>query len=88
MSIFNEKQFQEGLVSELALFALPSTLTSVTDIYYEEIRPSSQVSSDGPFEFKISGQNSMYYLDLKNSQIYVRLKVRKSDGTDRNHALK
>ena len=88
MSIFNEEQFKEGLVSELALFALPSTLTSVTDIYYEEIRPSSQVSSDGPFEFKISGQNSMDYLDLKNSQIYVRLKVQKSDGTDRNHAPK
>lgn len=33
-----------------------------------------------PFEFRINGQNSMDYLDLKNSQIYVRLKVRKSDG--------
>lgn len=81
MSIFNEEQFKEGLVSELALFDLPSTQTSVTDVYYEEIRPLSQVSSDGPFEFKISGQNSMDYLDLKNSQIYVRLRVTKADGT-------
>ena len=81
MSIFNEEQFKEGLVSELALFDLPSSQTSVTDVYYEEIRPLSQVSSDGPFEFKISGQNSTDYLDLKNSQIYVRLRVTKADGT-------
>ena len=81
MSIFNEEQFKERLVSELALFDLPSTQTSVTDVYYEEIRPLSQVSSDGPFEFKISGQNSMDYLDLKNSQIYVRLRATKADGT-------
>jgi len=80
MSTFNEEQFKEGLVSELSLFDLPSTQTSVTDAHYEEIRPLSQVSGDGPFEFRISGQNSMDYLDLKNSQIYVKLKVEKSDG--------
>ncbi|XP_053398235.1 uncharacterized protein LOC123534687 [Mercenaria mercenaria] len=81
MSVFNEEKFKEGLVSELALFDLPSTQTSVTDVYYDEIRPLSQVSDESPFEFKISGQNSMDYLDLRNSQIYVRLKVEKSDGT-------
>ena len=81
MSVFNEEKFKEGLVSELALFDLPSTQTSVTDVYYDEIRPLSQVSDDSPFEFKISGQNSMDYLDLKNSQIYVKCKVEKSDGT-------
>lgn len=81
MSVFNEEKFKEGLVSELALFDLPNTQTSVNDIYYDEIRPLSQVSDESPFEFKISGQNSMDYLDLKNSQVYVRLKVEKSDGT-------
>ena len=80
MSVFNEENFKEGLVSELALFDLPSTQTSVTDIYYDEIRPMSQASGDSPFEFEISGHNSMDYLDLKNSQIYVRLKVEKADG--------
>ena len=81
MSVFNEEKFKEGLVSELALFDLPSTQTSVTDVYYDEIRPLSQVSDESPFEFKISGQNSMDYIDLKNSQIYVRLRVTKADGT-------
>lgn len=81
MSVFNEEQFKEGLVSELSIFDLPSTQTSVTDEYYEEVRPISQVSSDGPFEFRINGQNSIDYLDLKNSQIYVKLNVTKADGS-------
>ena len=81
MSVFNEAEFKECLVSELCVFDLPSTQTSVTDVYYDVIRPLSQVSDDSPFEFKISGQNSMDYLDLKNSQIYVRLKVEKANGT-------
>ena len=81
MSVFNEAEFKEGLVSELSVFDLPSTPTSVTDVNYDGIRPPSQVSDDSPFKFKISGQNSMDYVDLKNSQIYVRLKVDNADGT-------
>ena len=81
MSVFNEQDFKEGLVSELTLFDLPATQTSVSDVYYEEIRPLSQVTAEGPFEFRISGQNSMDYLDLRNSQIYVKLKVVKADRT-------
>ena len=81
MAMFNEDEFKEGIVSELNLFELPPTQTSVGDIYYDEIRPMSQSSSEGPFEFRISGQNSMDYLDLKNSQVYVKLKVEKFDGT-------
>lgn len=79
--MFNENEFKEGIVSELNLFELPPTQTSVSDTYYDEIRRMSQASSEGPFEFRISGQNSMDYLDLKNSQLYVKLKVSKTDGT-------
>ena len=79
--MFNEEEFKDGLVSELSLFDLPSTQTSVSEVYFEEIRPLSQVTSEGPFEFRINGQNSMDYIDLKNSQIYVKLKVEKADGT-------
>ena len=82
MPTFNEEQFKEGLVSELSLYDLPSTQTSVKEFRDEEIRPISRVSSDGPFEFRINAQNSLDYLDLKNSQIYVKLNVEKSDGTD------
>ena len=82
MSVFNEEEFREGLVSELELFNLPSTQTSVNEIYCEEIRPLSAVSGEGPFEFRVNGQHSSDYLDLKNCQLYVRLKVQKADGTD------
>ena len=82
MSVFNEEEFREGLVSELELFNLPGTQTSVNEIYYEEIRPLSSISGEGPFEFRVNGQHSSDYLDLKNCQLYVRLKVQKADGTD------
>lgn len=83
MSVFNPESFHEGLVSELALFDLPSTQTSVTDVYYEEIRPISQVSDDvSPIEFRISGQNSMDYLDMKGTQLYVKLKVKTATNAD------
>ena len=39
------------------------------------------MSGESPFEFQISGQNSADFLDLRNSQIYVRLRVIKADGT-------
>ena len=81
MSVLNEEKFTEGLVSELNLWDLPSVQTSVTGVYFDEIRPLSQVSGESPFEFQISGQNSADFLDLRNSQIYVRLKVTKADGT-------
>ena len=54
----------------------------VNDIYYHEIRPLSQVSGETPIEFRISGQNAMDYLDLKGTQIYVKLKVVNPNGSD------
>lgn len=67
--------------SELSLFELPPTQTAVSDIYFHEIRPLSQLSGDGPIEFRISGQNSLDYLDLAGSQLYVKLKVKKGNGS-------
>ena len=75
MSELNE-EFTEGLMSELNLWDFPSVQTSVTGVvfFFGKIQPLSQVSGESPFEFKISGQNSAILLDLRNSQIYVRLK--------------
>ncbi|MEW8547554.1 MAG: hypothetical protein AB2693_28945 [Candidatus Thiodiazotropha sp.] len=82
MSVFNKDEFTEGVPSELSLFDLPPTQTAVSDSYFHEIRPLSQLSQYGPIEFRISGQNSLDYLDLSNSQLYVKLKVKKGDGSD------
>lgn len=78
MSVFNKEDFTEGMPSELSLFDLPPTQTAVSDIYYHEIRPLSQLAGDGPIEFRISGQNSLDYVDLAGSQLYVKLKSEKS----------
>ena len=39
------------------------------------------MSDDSSFAFLIHSQNSSDYCDLKNSQIYVKLKVEKLDGS-------
>ena len=82
MSYFTEDSFSEGVPNELLLFDLPPTQVAVNDVYFQEIRPLSQVSDDTPIEFQISGQNSMDYLDLKGTQVCMKLKVTNPDGTD------
>ncbi len=82
MSVPNVENFHEGMPGELALFDLPPTQVAVTDTYYQEIRPMSQVSGDAPIEFRISGQNSVDYLDMTGLQLYVKLRVKKADGSN------
>ena len=53
MSVFNEEHFKEVLVSQLALFDLPPTQTSVNGVYYEEERPVSQALSSLEFIHRI-----------------------------------
>ena len=81
MSVLDKVEFTEGGPSELS-FDLSPTQTAVTDIYYQEVRPLSQLAGDGPVEFRISGQNSLDYIDLAGCQLYVKLKVKTSDGSD------
>ena len=82
MSYFTKDGFSEGVPNELLLFDLPPTQVAVNDVHYQEIRPISQVSDDTPIEFQISGQNSMDYLDLKDTQLCVKLKVTNPDGSN------
>lgn len=82
MSYFLQDGFSEGVPNELLLFDLPPTQVAVSDVHYQEIRPLSQVSDDTPIEFQISGQNSMDYLDLRGTQLCVKLKVTNPDGSD------
>ena len=82
MSVLNRESFHEGIPSELALFDLAPTQTAVQDAYFAEIRPLSQISNDVPIEFRIAASNTLDYLDLNGSQIYVKLKVTKADGNN------
>ena len=72
MSVLSRESFHEGIPSELSLFDLPSTLTAVQDAYSAEIRPLSQISNEVPLEFKIAASNTLDYIDLASSQLYVK----------------
>ena len=48
MSVVNVESFHEGLPSQLSLFDLPPTQVAVSDTYYQEIRPVSQISMTHP----------------------------------------
>ena len=67
--------------SELDLFALPPTQTSVEEGQWVEFHPISTISDGGPIEFFIPGSGEEY-LDLNQTQLYVRAKVTKGDGSD------
>ncbi|KAK3107428.1 hypothetical protein FSP39_014345 [Pinctada imbricata] len=81
MSSLTQEQFQEAQPSGMMLFSLPPTQTAVEKIYYQEIRPISQISGDAPVEFLVSGQNGMEYMDLKRSKLYVKAKIIHGDGS-------
>jgi hypothetical protein len=57
--------FQEAQPSGIDLFSLPPKITCVEKIYYDEQRPTSQLSGNSPIEFIIAAQNSLEYIDLK-----------------------
>ena len=71
----------ECVKSELDLFNVPPTQTSIEQGQWVEFRPISQFSDGGPIEFHIAGSGSDY-LDLCQSQLYVKAKVTKQDGSN------
>ena len=71
----------ETTSSQLDLFAIPPTQTSLEGGSYTEYQPVSILSSAGPIEFVVSGESSSY-IDLANSLLYVRASIVKADGTD------
>lgn len=82
MSVLNNDAFHEGIPEALQLFDLPKTQVAVSDVMYQEIRPISQVTDGSPIEFRINSSNSADYIDLKGSQLYVKLRVLKGDGSN------
>lgn len=70
----------ECLKTELDLFSVPPTQTSIEHGQWVEYHPVAQFSDGGPIEFHIAGSGSEY-LDLSETQIYVKVKVTHQDGT-------
>ena len=71
----------ECVKSELDLFDVPPTQTSVEDGYWHQIGTVTAVNDGGPYVFNISGAGDDY-VDLGNTNLYVKAQIVKNDGTD------
>jgi len=78
---FVHEQSCECLKSELDLFSVPPTQTSVENGNWIEYHPLTTVADDSPIEFEING-NGEDYIDLANTMLYVRAKITRADGTN------
>ncbi|KAK7096804.1 hypothetical protein V1264_003867 [Littorina saxatilis] len=67
--------------SELDIFQLPPTQTTILGGHHVEYRPLSTLTDAGPVEFFVSSGGDEY-LDLNSSYLYVRLKVSNADDTN------
>ncbi|XP_064635795.1 uncharacterized protein F54H12.2-like [Lineus longissimus] len=67
--------------SELELFSLPPTLTSIEKAQHVEYLPLGSLDDDTPIEFFISNRGDEY-IDLAKTYLYLEVKVTKSDGTN------
>ena len=65
--------------SELDLFSVPATQTSIESGTYVEYYPVASLSGAAPFEFDVTGSGDDY-LDLANSFLHVRARIVKVDG--------
>lgn len=71
MSILSTNGFREAMPSQLSLFDIPPTQTAVENIYFQDVRPVSQIAGNSPIEFLLSAQNGMDYIDLKRGRLYL-----------------
>ena len=70
---------QECTKSELDLFTIPATQTSITKGQWIEYHPLSNITDSGPIEFNVSGTGEEY-LDLARTQFFVKAKITKANG--------
>lgn len=75
------KDSQDSTVSELDLFNVPLTKTSVLEGEFHEILPIRSARSNAPIEFEIDG-NTDHYVDLNNTFLHVECKVKSKNGEE------
>jgi len=78
---FIHEQSCECTKSELDLFSIPPTQTSMEQGSWVEYHPLTTVTDGSPIEFDISGTGEDY-IDFSNTMLYVRAKVTQNNGDD------
>ncbi|KAM4045385.1 uncharacterized protein F54H12.2-like [Anomaloglossus baeobatrachus] len=66
--------------SELDIFDLPPTQTSIEKLHFVEVQPIAALSDNAPLEFFIS-ESGEYYYDLNNTLLYINCRIVKQDNT-------
>ena len=79
MSIVSSNS-SEGINSRLMLFDLPPTDTSITNVNYIEIRPTSQITPSNPIVYDLPA-SGVEYKALNDATHAVKFRILKSDGT-------
>ena len=67
--------------SELDLFGVPPTQTSVENGYWEQKGLTSSLTDQGPYEFAVSGAGDDY-IDLANTFLCVEAQIVMNDGSN------
>ena len=67
--------------SELDLFSVPPTQTSMEQGSWVEYHPLTTVSDGSPIEFDVSGTGDDY-VDFANTMLYAKAKVTQSNGNN------
>ena len=78
---FVHRQSCEGFKSELDLFGVAPTQTSIVRSQWVEHQPTASLNSGGPIEFLIPGTGDEY-LDFANIYLIVKTKVTSAAGAD------
>ena len=76
---FVHHESRECTKSELDLFTIPATQTSITKGQWIEYHPLSNITDNGPIEFNVSGSGEEY-LDFARTQLFVKAKITKTNG--------
>ncbi|XP_043279446.1 uncharacterized protein F54H12.2-like [Venturia canescens] len=64
----------ECLKSELELFSLPPTQTTIEGTHSVYYKPISSLTDDSPIEFVVPGQGDEY-IDLAHTMLSIRVKI-------------
>ena len=78
---FVHHESNECSKSELDLFSIPPTQTSINRGQWIEYHPLSNITDTGPIKFNVSGSGEEY-LDLARTQLYVKAKITKANGAN------
>jgi len=76
---FVHHESQECTKSELDLFIISATQTSITRGQWIEYHPLTNITDSGPIEFNVSGSGEEY-LDLAKTLLFVKAKITKGNG--------